>query len=74
MSIAFWYITLSGKVMHFNLAKSSSGGVSNGLSRIDRAVRLWNLKMEVISSYDCSLLQLALCRVAALKSLPVHHP
>ena len=39
MSIAFWYITLSGRVIHFNFAKSSYDGVSIGLSRIDLAVR-----------------------------------
>ena len=50
MGIAFWYITLSGKVIHFNSAKSSSDGVSIGLSRIDLAARFWNLIMEVISS------------------------
>ena len=39
ISIAFWYITLLGNSIHFNSAKSSGDGVSNGLSKMDLAAR-----------------------------------
>ena len=39
MSIAFWYLTLSGNIIHFNSVKSSTDGVFNGLSKIDLAAR-----------------------------------
>ena len=39
ISIAIWYITLLGNAIHFNSAKSSADGVSNGLSNMDLTAR-----------------------------------
>ena len=50
ITIAVWYITLSGKVCHLSFAKCSSDGVLKSGSSISLVAHFWNL--TIISSRD----------------------